>query len=222
MNGLIPQLYSRFIEAANPDKAITMKAYMKGQYEYFGLIAQVRRDVTTAWYKENSLQITSKLRELVISLWEQEQREYHYAAMDIMSKNLRLFTLDDITFIQKLICTKSWWDTVDWLSSTLLGKVLSLNKIEQYAICEKWIISDNIWLKRSVIIHQLKYKNRVDEELLFALIVAAKGTNEFFINKASGWALRSYSKVNPHAVRSFVSLQEDLSPLTKREALKYC
>lgn len=222
MNALITQLHTRFIEAANPEKAIGMKAYMKGRFEYYGLTATVRRDLTATWYIENKLQIITNIRALVLRLWEQEQREYQYTAMDIMAKNLRLFTLDDITFIQQLISTKSWWDTVDWLSSTLLGKVLSINKIEQYAICEKWIISDNIWLKRSVIIHQLKFKNRVDEELLFALIIAAKGTNEFFINKASGWALRSYSKMNPHAVSSFVSLHEDLSPLTKREALKYC
>lgn len=48
------------------------------------------------------------------------------------------------------------------------------------------------------------------------------GSNEFFINKAIGWSLRDYSKVNPDWVRDFLSKYEnDLAPLSKKEAGKY-
>ena len=44
--------------------------------------------------------------------------------------------------------------------------------------------------------------------------------NEFFIQKAIGWALREYSKTDETAVREFVANTE-LSPLAEREALKW-
>ena len=46
-------------------------------------------------------------------------------------------------------------------------------------------------------------------------------TREFFLRKAIGWALRSYSYVDPDAVERFVHDHDaELSGLSKREALK--
>jgi 3-methyladenine DNA glycosylase AlkD len=44
-------------------------------------------------------------------------------------------------------------------------------------------------------------------------------SNEFFIRKAIGWALREYAKTDPNAVRNFVN-KTNLKPLSKKEALK--
>ncbi|MBP9151452.1 MAG: DNA alkylation repair protein [Flavobacteriales bacterium] len=47
------------------------------------------------------------------------------------------------------------------------------------------------------------------------------GSNEFFINKAIGWALREYAKTDPDFVRDYVQRMESkLHPLSVREALK--
>ena len=42
---------------------------------------------------------------------------------------------------------------------------------------------------------------------------------EFFIQKAAGWALRQYSRVDPIGVSSFIS-KHQLPPLTKREGMR--
>ena len=46
------------------------------------------------------------------------------------------------------------------------------------------------------------------------------GSKEFFINKAIGWALRQYTRVDPQGVRQFVA-ETPLNPLSAREALKW-
>jgi 3-methyladenine DNA glycosylase AlkD len=46
-----------------------------------------------------------------------------------------------------------------------------------------------------------------------------KDSQEFFIRKAIGWALREYSKTNPVWVSQFVT-KNKLSNLSVREALK--
>ncbi|MGP3609095.1 DNA alkylation repair protein [Anoxybacteroides rupiense] len=63
------------------------------------------------------------------------------------------------------------------------------------------------------------YKEETDEALLYQLIRQCQQSSEFFIQKASGWALREYSKTHPASVQRFVE-SETLAPLSKREALK--
>jgi 3-methyladenine DNA glycosylase AlkD len=46
------------------------------------------------------------------------------------------------------------------------------------------------------------------------------GSRESFINKAIGWALRQYTRIDPRGVRKFVA-ETPLSPLSAREALKW-
>ena len=60
----------------------------------------------------------------------------------------------------------------------------------------------------------------VDGKTLKDIIRENLGSKEFFINKAIGWALRTYSRVDAQAVRSFVA-ETDLHPLSAREALKW-
>jgi 3-methyladenine DNA glycosylase AlkD len=58
--------------------------------------------------------------------------------------------------------------------------------------------------------------------LLEKIILNNLGSGEFFINKAIGWSLRDYSKVNPKWVSAFLeNHKEDLSKLSIREAGKY-
>ncbi len=52
------------------------------------------------------------------------------------------------------------------------------------------------------------------------LVEQNQSSQEFFIQKAIGWALREYSKVAPSAVQGFVA-QSPLAPLSRREALKW-
>ena len=78
-----------------------------------------------------------------------------------------------------------------------------------------------MWLNRSALIHQLRYKFDVNLDLLFALVETHVDSNEFFINKAAGWALRQASKFYPAQIKDFIEDHPNLSTLTKREGGKY-
>ena len=60
-----------------------------------------------------------------------------------------------------------------------------------------WSKDQDFWLRRIAIDHQLMRKEKTDTDLLEKVILNNLGQNEFFINKAIGWSLRNYSKVNP-------------------------
>ncbi len=84
---------------------------------------------------------------------------------------------------------------------------------------ERWMKTDNIWLQRVCLVHQLKYKDKTDADLLFDYCDRLKASPEFFIQKAIGWALRDYSRFNPSGVTEYVN-STNLKPLSQREALR--
>ena len=65
------------------------------------------------------------------------------------------------------------------------------------------------------------YRDHTDFESLKKWILLRADSKEFFVQKASGWALRQYAKVNPHKVKTFILHHPELSALTKREGMKH-
>ncbi len=84
---------------------------------------------------------------------------------------------------------------------------------------DSWIESGYIGLARVAILHQERYRERTDADLLFRYCLRRASEREFFIRKAIGWALRSYAKVAPDAVDQFLARPDSaLSGLSRREA----
>jgi 3-methyladenine DNA glycosylase AlkD len=88
------------------------------------------------------------------------------------------------------------------------------------SITSAWNNSDNIWLNRSSLLFQLKYKTGTDTDLLGRYIKNLSSSKEFFIRKAIGWVLREYSKTNAAWVRDFIR-DNKLAALSIKEGSKY-
>ena len=102
----------------------------------------------------------------------------------------------------------------------ILGKYFKKYPRQIESTTKRWVKSGNIWLQRSALLFQLKYKDEMDTDLLEELIPQLSGTKEFFLNKAIGWILRQYGRFNPEWVRDFLNKHE-LANLSVREASKY-
>ena len=85
---------------------------------------------------------------------------------------------------------------------------------------EGWAIDDHLWLRRTAILYQLRYKEDTDTSRLYRYIELNSNSKEFFIQKAIEWALREYSKTNASSVREFIKTT-DLPKLSIREGSKY-
>jgi hypothetical protein len=123
-------------------------------------------------------------------LWALDAREYQYVACDLLARHQRVCGAHFLVRqAEPLIQTKSWWDTVDALRSAVVGPLVSRHD-ELVDVMWRWIDSDDIWLVRSAIIHQLGYGEHTDEDRLFALCARRADHPDFFVRKAIGWALR--------------------------------
>lgn len=207
--------------ARNDIEAGAMRKYMKGRFEYYGVKTPERRSLVKQAVKESDMPEGAAYADFIKACWASPMREMQYAVNDLFRIKNSLLQYSHLKWIEQLITEKSWWDTVDFLAPDMAGYLLKNNPDDLRYYATKWIQSDNIWLQRSAILVQLKYKQHTDEALLFDLISLRANSKEFFVRKGSGWALREYSKVNPQAVRKFID-SHDLSPLTVREGGKYC
>lgn len=212
-------LINSFIENKDPERAAQMAAYMKNQFPFLG-IPKPKRALLGKEYMKDFKKQQEIDWDLVNTLWSMSEREFQYLAVDYLLILKNDLQEKDIENIKTLIITKSWWDTVDTLASNIIGVLcLKFPQLIKSHILE-WSSSDNIWLIRSAILFQLKYKEKTDAELLGLIIKKNSGTKEFFINKAIGWALREYSKTNKSWVEEFIK-GNTLSSLSVREGSKY-
>jgi 3-methyladenine DNA glycosylase AlkD len=205
--------------AKDPKNASYMKAYMKDKFEYLGVKTPERRTLTRPFLSNLSLPKVEELWSIVEELWELPEREYQYFAMELVSKYSKFVEKRWINHFEALIIKKSWWDTVDFIAATLVGFYFRKFPEMIKSTTNSWMQSGNIWLQRSCILFQLKYKKDTDTELLSSFIQPLAISKEFFIAKAIGWALREYSKTNPGWVLDFVD-NNTLQPLSKKEAIR--
>lgn len=211
-------IFDTFYQAADPQKAIAMEAYMRNQFKFLGIRAPERKILTRDFFK--TIDRATIDWEFVQQCWEKDEREFQYLAIAYLTKVKQRLTVEDIPRLRQLIVTKSWWDTIDSLDK-LVGYV-ALHHPTVEATLLDWSTDDNIWLRRVAIDHQILRKEQTNPVLLEKIICHNFGQNEFFINKAIGWSLRDYSKTNPEWVKTFIARHQDqMAPLSIREASKY-
>ncbi|OYW77818.1 MAG: hypothetical protein B7Z27_07885 [Sphingobacteriia bacterium 32-37-4] len=212
-------LKKAFKNAANKQNAIGMNAYMLNQFEFYGIKTPERDALVKLFLKTNRLHDYLALKKVVQWMWQQNEREWQYAAIDVFNSHQLLWKTSASQLIQFCLTHKSWWDTVDGIGSDWLPNYFSLFPNKQIPITQRWNQSNNIWLQRSSILFQRSYKKNTHTQLLAEYILQHQSSKQFFIQKAIGWALREYGKTNPEWVLNFIA-ENKIAPLSKREAIK--
>jgi 3-methyladenine DNA glycosylase AlkD len=204
-----------FRAQGKPEVAQGQMAYMRNQFDYFGLKMPAWTTLTKEIHRELGVPDGQDLIDLARLCYDDDHREMQYFAIETVQKMLKKQPPEFINFLEELILEKSWWDTVDWIAK-LVGMHFQRYPDLIKPVTERWMASGELWLQRVCLIFQLRYKEHTDSELLFKYIRQLAGSKEFFLQKAAGWALRQYSKTKPEAVLIFLATST-VSTLTRRE-----
>jgi 3-methyladenine DNA glycosylase AlkD len=220
MHPYVASLKALFEQNADPTQAAPMKKYMRDQFDYLGIKTPENVALQKEFYAHYGLPHLSALDQILRELWALPQREFQYVAVGLLGKFVKQLPAEFIETIEYLIVTKSWWDTVDSIAGGIVGTHFQRYPAIRKKYLARWRKSDNFWLRRTTILFQLNYKKETDFDLLCEIIHENLNSKEFFINKAIGWALRQYARIDPKAVKKFVKSTQ-LHPLSRREALKH-
>jgi 3-methyladenine DNA glycosylase AlkD len=218
---VVARLVTAFAPAADDERAAGMRRYMRDQFPFLGIPTPQRRQLARQALAGMSDPSQADVLATMAALWRLEPREYQYAAIDLGARHRRALDPSAFDELELLITTTSWWDTVDALASQVCGPIVRGHR-DAVSTMDTWIESDDLWLARTAILHQLGWKADTDTDRLFRYCEHQAGHRDFFIRKAIGWALRDYARTDPDAVRAFLDDHADvLSPLSVREAAKH-
>ena len=211
-----------FEESQDEERAKQMAHYMRDQFAFYGVTTPIRRRLVRDLMLRAARQLDEAAMEsMVRQCWEAPQREMQYFACDLLARCRRRWTPNTLQLCKELICSKSWWDTVDFIASRVVGPLVEKFP-ELKAQMDRWSGHSNVWLRRVAILHQLHYRKNTDEKRLFKYCLTSSEHKEFFLRKATGWALREYAKSAPDRVVDFLNAnRERFSPLSLREATKH-
>ncbi|MFW7432303.1 DNA alkylation repair protein [Vagococcus carniphilus] len=195
-----------------------MENYMKNRYPFVGVKSPDRKKQSKELITESKLYSLDQLFQTINYLYQKEEREYQNVAIDMCEANVNRLSFEELQNYSQFIQLKSWWDTVDaWRK--IYGLYIKRVPEEKEKMFYYFYQHENMWMRRVSITLQLMEKEKTNVELLEKAIMYDRYTDEFFIQKAIGWSLRQYSKVNPNWVVAFTS-EKDLLPFAKKEALK--
>ncbi len=217
---ILDEVTTAFPKLRNKKEAAGMQAYMKDIAPYIGIRTQDRRATLKEIYKGAPEPTSEQLGKTARALWKLPEREYQYAASDMLSKFNKYA---DIDFLAKhgeyLIANKSWWDSVDNLGSAIVSPLTV--RYNLLPLMNKWNKSKNIWLVGAAIQHKRGRGTNTDFPLLLRYCHDHADETVFWITKAIGWALRDLAKFDRPAVTKFLKDHPDLSRVAVREALKH-
>ncbi len=218
---LLQRLSAAFESSRDDERARSMAAYMRDQFAFVGIPTPARvaiqREVMAALPPPGERDLVA----FALACWKRPEREYQYAACGYLRRHVSACSSAFIDTAERLVTTKSWWDTVDELAQSIVGPLVAAHP-ELRTTMSRWIDADDFWLARVAILHQNHRKARTDRDLLFEYCLRRAADRELFIRKAIGWVLRDYSKTDAEAVVRFVADHHDeLSGLSRTEALKW-
>lgn len=219
MHPFLVPLEAVFRRNANPANAAAMRAYMKDHFPFFGIKVPERRALQKEHLALRGMPGLKELPAIMRSAFALPEREMHQAAIDLLVQQAKKLGPEHLPLLEELITTNSWWDSVDTLAVHVVGTVLKNHAEVIGEWNARWVESDDLWLNRTAILFQNRWKKDTDQALLFANIDRHAAHKDFFIRKAIGWALRELGKSDPGTVLNFVQGRK-LAPLSAREAVR--
>lgn len=221
---LVSSVREALAAAGDPARAAQQQAYMKSALPYHGVaMPEVRATMRTllASYAPTD---RADHEATVQALWDgATHREEWYAAISLVRLPRLRHWLDPdaLPLLRHLVTTGAWWDVVDEVATHPVGETLLRHREAVTPVIRAWAVEDDLWLRRTAVVCQVGAKGETDRDLLRDAIVANVDDRSFWLRKAIGWALRSYSRTDPDWVRAEVErLGPWLSGLSRREALK--
>ncbi|MFM7006015.1 MAG: DNA alkylation repair protein [Flavobacteriales bacterium] len=221
MTPLVQEIQIALENAKDPNRVVQMEAYMKNHFIFLGVMSGPRKIIFQQFKPQLQNLSPAQTWDFIHECWVNPYRELQYIGIDLLLASYKKIAQpSDAAHLTFLLTNHTWWDSLDLIASHTVGHFAQKYPVQFKELAQDWEASSNFWLHRTLLIHQLKYKQQTDLALLQYYISQFKWNKEFFIQKAIGWSLREVSKWNPEWVSGLVAA-ENLAGLAKREALKY-
>lgn len=216
---------SAFAVHADPVRAVQEQAYLKSEREFLGVTVPVARKVVAAAVKQHAVDDRVDVVAVTEVCWEHPSFDARRAAVEVLSLRHAVLLPEDLELIEAMLRDGETWAIVDSLAAKVVGSIVRRFPGETGPVLDRWAADpDSFWIRRSAMLALLEdlRSGGGDWDRFCRYADSMLHEKEFFIRKAIGWILRDTSRKRPDLVWDWVEPRlDDMSGVTKREALKY-
>ncbi len=226
LDEVVAEIVAGLRAAADPDRAVGEKAYLKSSIEHWG----VRVPETRAIVKRSLPARPSADHDLVVgvaeALWAEPVHERRGAACHLLALHVGVLGASDLVLVERLLREARTWALVDVLAPDVAGPIFEADPVGAGPVLDRWSTDDDFWLRRASVLALLRplRAGGGDWERFTRYADALWLEKEFFIRKALGWVLRDTARRRPDlvfdwllpraATASGVTIREAVKPLT--------
>jgi hypothetical protein len=113
---LFRRLVRAFASAQDDVRARQMERYMRGAFTFYGIPAPTQLRIAREAVEGLPSPNEAELRSTSIACWKRTQREWQYFGCWYLRRNIGAASPAFLTTAERLVTTRSWWDTVDSLA----------------------------------------------------------------------------------------------------------
>ncbi|MGB9355991.1 MAG: DNA alkylation repair protein, partial [Azonexus sp.] len=164
---LAAQIQHTLAALADPARAADMRAYLRNQFPFLGIPTPARRAALKPLLKVDFDQ--KRLLTAADQLWRLPEREYRYAAIDLLARHVGRLDLSAVAPLLALAQREPWWETVDGLAG-IVGDVVRAGRRsdpDAQVTMDTALRQDCLWVRRIAMIHQLGWRLETDTTRLF-------------------------------------------------------
>ena len=159
MQPIIKYIKNELMRNGDRVKAPQMQAYMKTEQPFYGVQSKLRKQIFRDAIKKHPITSREEWEKVILELWNGTHREEMYQALEVAERYKKYHDESAWQLFEKLLRSASNWDTVDWLSSNLIGElVYRYRHFEKQLV--KWSNDDNFWVSRASLLAHLKHKEK--------------------------------------------------------------
>ena len=177
-------------------KAPRMQAYMKTDQPFYGVQSKLRKQIFRDAIKKYPITSRSKWKKVVLELWNSTHREEMYQALEFAERYKIYHDEDAWPLFEILMRSATNWDTVDWLSSNLIGiLVYKYRHFEKHLV--EWSEDENFWVRRASLLAHLKHKEKTNIKLLSQTILKLAYEKKFsFVKQSVGHYVNTVTQIH--------------------------
>lgn len=160
--------------AADPVRARSAAAYMKHVAPFLGIPTPRRRALSRSVLAGTARPAEPDCAAIALRCWALPEREYQYFAIDYLRRHVAHCSSGFVPVLRRLVTTVPWWDTVDVLAAHVAGPLVAADP-ELRRTMDEWIEDDDLWIVRTALLHQLRFKEATDARQAPRLLPAPRG-----------------------------------------------
>lgn len=224
IGAVVAQVDAELRAAADPDRAVQERAYLKSSIDHLGVRVPETRAIVGRALPRRSAPTHDLVVGVAEALWAAPVHERRLAACQVLALHVGTLGAADLVLVERLLREAKTWALVDVLAPDVAGPIFEADPAAAGPVLDRWNVDEDFWVRRASLLALLKplRAGGGDWDRFCRYADALWLDREFFVRKALGWVLRDTSKKRPDLVFAFVLPRAaSASGVTIREAVKH-